>query len=389
MKRKNLSADYLYSLVKEYFGQVREHRTGIGNIKISMADALMSGLAVFALKKPSLLSFEDSIRADTPLGESLRNLFLINTPASDTQLRAILDPVCAKDIRSPFKRIFAELQRANMLKEFRYLDQGYLIALDGTGHFSSGTVKCNDCIEKKSRTGETTYYHQLFGASIVHPKHGQVIPLCPEAISNRDGDSKQDCEFKSAQRWVKKFRAEHPKLDGVIVLDALFSNAPMIKLLLKNNLHYIMGVKPAKHKALVDQFELNKRHGLVEESSAKDIIGERINKIVTHSFKFLNGLSLNTAHPEMKVNFLEYSERTEYADPSQDKKNIGTKVKNFTWITEIKLTRENVAKIMRAGRARWKIENETFQTLKIKSAYNLDHSYGHGKDNLCTIYLGC
>ena len=83
MKGKNLSADYLCSLVKEHFGQVRKHRTGIGNIKISMADALMSGLAVFALKKPSLLSFEDSIGADTPLGESLRNLFFINTHCAE------------------------------------------------------------------------------------------------------------------------------------------------------------------------------------------------------------------------------------------------------------------------------------------------------------------
>ncbi len=41
---------------------------------------------------------------------------------------------------------------------------------------------------------------------------------------------------------------------------------------------------------------------------------------------------------------------------------------------------------MTAARARWKVENETFQTLKTKTAYNLEHSYGHGKKNLCTIF---
>ena len=38
------------------------------------------------------------------------------------------------------------------------------------------------------------------------------IPMCPEAISNREGESKQDCELKAAERWVTKFRKEHPKL---------------------------------------------------------------------------------------------------------------------------------------------------------------------------------
>ena len=39
---------------------------------------------------------------------------------------------------------------------------------------------------------------------------------------------------------------------------------------------------------------------------------------------------------------------------------------------------------MRAGRARWKIENETFNTLK-NQGYNFEHNYGHGKQNLATI----
>jgi len=36
---------------------------------------------------------------------------------------------------------------------------------------------------------------------------------------------------------------------------------------------------------------------------------------------------------------------------------------------------------MRAGRSRWKEENEVFNTLKNRG-YNLEHNYGHGKQNL-------
>jgi hypothetical protein len=40
---------------------------------------------------------------------------------------------------------------------------------------------------------------------------------------------------------------------------------------------------------------------------------------------------------------------------------------------------------MQAGRARWKIENETFNTLK-NLGYKFEHNYGHGKDHLSTLF---
>ena len=39
---------------------------------------------------------------------------------------------------------------------------------------------------------------------------------------------------------------------------------------------------------------------------------------------------------------------------------------------------------LRGGRARWKIENETFNTLK-NLGYNFEHNYGHGKKYLSTV----
>lgn len=40
---------------------------------------------------------------------------------------------------------------------------------------------------------------------------------------------------------------------------------------------------------------------------------------------------------------------------------------------------------MQADRARWKIENETFNTLK-NLGYKFEHNYGHGKDHLSTLF---
>ena len=41
---------------------------------------------------------------------------------------------------------------------------------------------------------------------------------------------------------------------------------------------------------------------------------------------------------------------------------------------------------MRGGRARWKIENETFNTLK-NQGYALEHNYGHGQKSLATVLM--
>jgi hypothetical protein len=51
--------------------------------------------------------------------------------------------------------------------------------------------------------------------------------------------------------------------------------------------------------------------------------------------------------------------------------------KYFSWVTDFIIAPENFYQIMCGGRARWKIENETFNTLK-NQGYNFEHNYGLG-----------
>jgi len=59
-------------------------------------------------------------------------------------------------------------------------------------------------------------------------------------------------------------------------------------------------------------------------------------------------------------------------------------VQNFSWITEFALTTDIVEKIMRGWRARWRIENKTFNTMKNQGDH-FEHNYGHGKKNLSVV----
>ncbi len=56
------------------------------------------------------------------------------------------------------------------------------------------------------------------------------------------------------------------------------------------------------------------------------------------------------------------------------------------FVTSLDVDRDNVAELADCARARWKIENETFNVLK-QHGYHLEHNFGHGKDNLAAVLV--
>ena len=92
-------------------------------------------------------------------------------------------------------------------------------------------------------------------------------------------------------------------------------------------------------------------------------------------FEWDSEISLNGANSELKVNMLKYEET--------DKNGKTTR---FSWVTDLTLDRDTVMLVMRAGRRRWAIENETFQILKDRDGYNFEHNFGHGKNHLADVF---
>jgi hypothetical protein len=56
----------------------------------------------------------------------------------------------------------------------------------------------------------------------------------------------------------------------------------------------------------------------------------------------------------------------------------------WAWVVDVELTPGNVMQARRGGRVRWRIENETFNTLK-NQGYHFEHNYGHGYQHLCVV----
>jgi hypothetical protein len=362
--RKNLSADSLYGRIRSYFCTLTDHRSG--EVEIPLHDALMSAFAMFSLKDPSLLAFDHRRRKPT---DNFRSIYGINHVPCDSQMRDILDPIDPLSLRPLFRDVFRCLQRGKALKPFLYLDGSYLVSLDGTGYFSSSKIHCKSCLVKNHSNGRITYSHQLLGATLVHPDLKEVIPLAPEPIIQQDGDTKNDCERNATRRWLKQFRQEHPHLPVIVVEDALSANAPHLNDLAEADARYIIGVKPGDHKFLFAHLRALDQAGQMQVLTWIDP-----DTGLLHHFRFGNRVPLNESHPDVLVNVLEYWEF------DRDLKEW----QHFSWISDFLLTTDNVWDIMRGGRARWKIENETFNTLK-NQGYHLEHNYGHGEQNLSVV----
>jgi hypothetical protein len=211
----------------------------------------------------------------------------------------------------------------------------------------------------------------MLGVVMVHPDHKQVIPLAPEPIIKQDGDNKNDCERNAAKRLLEKIRDEHPNLQLIVVEDGLASNAPHIRLLKRLQMHFLLGVKPDDHQYLFSQVTSAQDDGRATtirwtDPAVPDVLCE---------ICYVHHLPLNKSNPDLPVNFLQY---IEYGADGHIRKKV-------SWVTDLTITRENAGHLVRGGRSRWKVENETFNTLK-NQGYCFEHNFGHGKINLSVVF---
>ena len=365
VEKKQLSARGMLEKVQAAFAKIPEPPKDSRGLKskIPLTDCLMSGLALFGLKFPSLLQFDQGLNDDA-IKHNLRTLYGVKNAPCDTYMRERLDEVDPQLLRSAFIDIFSLAQRNKVIEDYKFLDGYVLAACDGTGIFSSEEVHCCNCCEKHHKDGRVTYYHQMLAGVLVHPDHREVLPFCPEPISKSDGSTKNDCEQNAFRRFLEHFNREHPRLKVIFTSDALSAKAPYIRPIINIGAHFIIGVNPGGNSSL---FEWLKGVELSTHliKTKKEIL----------ELKFYNKIPLNDSNHDLEVNFIDCVV-----------KNLNGKIiGHFSWITDIVVTKENVHQLSRGGRARWKIENETFNTLK-NQGYHFEHNFGHGKQHLSHVF---
>jgi len=366
--RRYLGADALIGRLRRRFSEVPDGRRPC-SVTYSMTDTLTSAFAMFSLKDPSLLAFEER-----GPDRAIKKLYQIDRVPSDSSMREILDGIDIEPLNECFADVFSELQRGGVLKQYVFDKGHYLVAVDGTGYFCSSKIRCPQCMERKSRNGGIQYVHQAVAATLVHPDQSAVIPLAIEPIVKQDGETKNDCERNAVRRLLRRVRRQHPQLKLIVVEDGLASNAPHIADLRKLRMRFLLGAKPGDHQYLFDEVI---RACDEEKDDTVTVTDPRDPECILSETQFIRDLPLNASHPDVRVNFLQHHEY----DPKS-----GDVSKRFSWVTDYELDRSKLLRFQRGGRSRWRIENETFNTLK-NQGYHFEHNYGHGKENLSTVLM--
>ena len=366
-QKKHLNFDALRSSLSHRFNQIPDTRVQ-GRCKHSLHDAMMSAFSCMFFQDPSIAEFQRQVQEGTN-NNNLHTLFNVLTIPKDTQLREVVDNVASEALRPVFKDYFHQLQRAKQLEPFQVLPNLYMCAIDGVYHHSSEQVHCEQCLTKKHKNGSVTYSHGVLQGAFMHPEQRQVIPVMPEPIANSaSGYQKQDCEINAAKRFIAHLKKDHPRLGILITGDGLFSKAPMVNLVLEQKMHFMFVAKPDDHKYMMQWIA---DYDSLPELLVNDLQGRE------HRYTYQNQVPLNAQEEAPLVNYIHYELCNEK----------GKVTFTNSWVTDIPVNQGNVARLAKAGRCRWKIENECFNTLK-NQGYHLNHNFGHGKKNLShNMYL--
>lgn len=382
-----LKVDECHEIILKEFSKFKEKRP---IFEIPLSNFLMSSFAVFALKFPSLLQFENHFTEEKTRRHNLNSLFKIDRVPSDTHLRDILETVEYAQYRPIFQRLFAYIQRSKTLEQLEFMkingQSHYLLAVDGSGYYRSEKVVCDCCMIEEHFDSDNKltlkFGHNILAGSIVHPDFKQVIPMCPEPIMRIDGRSKNDSEQTAFRRFLEDFKREHPKLKIIFLLDALYANGPIIKLLREYQYEFIIAVKETK-SLLFMNINDGESTGKTQFLDTSFEFGEKVIKTTKMNYKFANNVRLHQDKDSPFINFVQVKEVTEWIGKKGKPERVE---RNFTFITDIPVTKNNIAQLAEGGRTRWKIENETFNTLKNRG-YNLEHNYGHGEKNLTHNFI--
>ena len=369
---KSRPFDHLIERLRCVAAGLPDRRTG-DNTRYAMADIALAAFSVFFTQCPSFLSYQLGMEQARGRNNA-RSLFQVQQIPTDNHIRQTLDPVAPQHLFSLFDDLHQAFDQAGLLEPMRAVQGTRLIALDATWYFSSQSrnVCCPNCSCIEHADGKTTHFHSAITPVIVSPGHSQVVPLRPEFIVPQDGQVKQDCEINAAKRWLAAHAERYSTGNDTLLGDDLYAHQPFCRQVLLHGFHFLFTCKPASHATLhqwVEGLEPGRQwHTLQLRVKGKS------NRWEHYQYRWANGVPLTDSDDALKVNWCELT----ITDAQ------GAVRYRNSFITDWEISADNVAGWVAAGRARWKIENESNNVLKNRG-YHLEHNFGHGKKHLSSL----
>lgn len=297
------------------------------------------------------------------IGKALDIKELEELPHYDT-INHFLSGLAVTELEEIRTYMIKELLKKRCFEKYRIEGDYWGVIVDGTGLFFFNEKHCEHCLRRtytNKETGETktVYMHHVLEAKLV--VGDMVFSIGSEFIENESEDvSKQDCEIKAFYRLAEKLKQTYPRLPICLIGDSLYACEPVFQRCKDYKWKYLLRFKEGRIKSIATEFQT------LKEMEQSHVLRENEARMC-----WVNDLTYN----KRTVNLLEGEVATEKRQSKQ-----------FVFITDLRITERNAARLTAAGRSRWKIENEGFNHQK-NIRYYIEHANSHDYTAMKNHYL--
>ncbi len=241
----------------------------------------------------------------------------------------------------------------------------FTIAIDGSQISTFKKEPWPGCPHRKRSSGEIQYFAYTLDAKLITPS-GMALTMASEMLTNEGNEQfdKQDCEQKAFPRLVEKLYHLFPRTPFCLLLDGLYANQNVIRMIEEKRWKYIITFKEGSMK---ERFAEAVALGHIQKENRLTIKRPKVSQRVAW------------------VQNLPIAEFTPNVLFCQETSAKG-KVTDFVWLTNFHLCRNNVENIAKGGRLRWKIENEGFNVQK-NNGYEMEHPYSEHANGFRIFYI--
>lgn len=335
---------------------------------------------MFAVRYPSLNALEQALR---------RRSFLASWVGSSGAVAETYGRAMAKLDLDSLRELCAVMhRRAWRSKAIRGLAKGgyRVVAVDGHELFSSEAGWCEGCLTRevkvkhKGQEGTVTqYYHRVVVA--------QWVGVTPPGILDVELVQPDEGEVVAARRLLARVLQRCPRLIDVIVADALYLEAPFLKMILDAGKHFVVVMKQEARELYQDA------EGLRKLKQPREIQDGRKTMLLwdlkgLESFPTLGvpvrvvWVEERTPQRQRRGGELECTARGKRRRPRWVEK---VKEATWVWVTDLPSSQVPALTIARWGHQRWDIENRCFNELS--TLWGMNHCFHHDPTAICAFLL--
>lgn len=361
--------------ILEYIDEIKEPRKGH---YYSMRYLIMSEMLMF-LSEGKSQRFTETAYTDTNYLENISKIIkekIDKVPDAEIYTD-VFSRIENEEIEEFQYKINYHMIRNKVYEDSKVLGK-YNMLLDGS-RFQKAHYEVSPEWLSQTKEEKTTWYLSMLEMKLV--ANQMAVSIMNEMIKNEDKkkeketeedvknkseeEVKQDCELNATKRILNKFRGRYPRLPVRIIADSLYPTQELLKMCEELLIEYIFVLKDKRIPTLTREFL-----DLVSLPEGERHLVENEDEIIL----------------TMWVNEIDYKGKKTNIIRQIRKNKKDNKYSKWMWMTNRKITRKNVNKIIYCAKLRDYIENQGFREQKVTSGIELEHVYSKDIKAIKVIY---